>query len=107
MLNVFSSPDRHYEKIDQWKGILSDLQQTGGSAGGVAGGNPMASSMGIPSNMGMVPGQQMGPNGIGGMNAGGPKGMGAGQMGGGAPSGMPAMQVNERLRVWMGEGAMC
>lgn len=93
--NIF----RHYEKIDQWKAILSDLQQPGGSAGGggVPGGmGPMGQGMGIQPNMGMVPGQQMGPNGIGGMNAGGPKGMGPGQMGGGGgPSGMPTMQVRK------------
>lgn len=98
---VLCTHHRHYEKIDQWKAILSDLQQPGGSGGGGVGGGGVPMAPGMPANMGMVATgqqqQQIGPNGLPTMGAG-PSGSGPMGMAGGGPSGMPAMQVNGRTR---------
>lgn len=86
---------RHYEKIDHWKAILSDVQQQngggmGGGGGGIGGGVGGAGQQGQAGGGGMGGGPGGGSGGAGGMG-GGAAGMGPG--GAGHPGQMP-MSVN-------------
>lgn len=94
---------RHYDKIDQWKTLLADLQQQGGSSGSggasssdlrnVSGAVGCTSAVGPGTSQQPSQSGQMGIGGVGGSAAvGAVVGVGAGAAG---AVGMPnTMQVN-------------
>lgn len=89
---------RHYDKIDQWKTLLADLQQQGGSSAGSGG----ASSSDLRNVSGVVgcasavgPGTSQQPSQSGQMGIGGVAAVGGVGSGAAGTGGMPnTMQVN-------------